>query len=296
MRWLVPFVATVAVIGGGLGVGALAAAADPSLPQRSAAELLVDLQTARLDGLSGTVVQRADLGLPALPNVGGQGSADLTSLIAGTHTLRVWYSGPDKARVALLGALGESDVITNGKDLWIWSSKENKASHRTLTADEAKGSVPAPDATGMSMTPQQLANLALAAIDPSTEVSTDGSAKVAGRDAYELVLAPRDTASLVGSVRLAIDAIEHVPLRVQVYARGSGAPTVEVAFTQVSFARPDDQQFTFNPPPGAKVEESTDTPRRRPGRTAKAVRPRTVRPRTVRPRTVRVTRWRAGQP
>ncbi|MDT5025912.1 MAG: hypothetical protein QOE61_2338, partial [Micromonosporaceae bacterium] len=89
LRWLVPAAAAVAVIGGGLGVGAIAAAADPSLPQRSAAELLVDLQTARLDGLSGTVVQRADLGLPALPSVGGQGSADLTSLIAGTHTLRV---------------------------------------------------------------------------------------------------------------------------------------------------------------------------------------------------------------
>src|ERR1700730_1142010 len=117
--WLVPAAAAVAVIGGGVAVGALAAAADPSLPPRSAAELLVDLQTARLDGLSGTVVQRAARGLPALPSLGGgQGSSDLTSLVAGTHTLRVWYSGPSKARVALLGTLGESDVITNGTDLW----------------------------------------------------------------------------------------------------------------------------------------------------------------------------------
>jgi outer membrane lipoprotein-sorting protein len=259
LRWLVPAAATVAVIGGALGVGAIAAAADPSLPQRSAAQLLVDLQTARLDGLSGTVVQRADLGLPALPNVGGQGSADLTSLIAGTHTLRVWYSGPDKARVALLGALGESDVITNGKDLWTWSSKENKASHRTLPADEARGTKPTPAPTAMNMTPQQLANLALAAIDPSTKVTTNGSAKIAGRDAYELVLTPRDAGSLVGSVRLAVDATQHVPLRVQVYARSSAAPAIEVAFTQVTFARPDDQQFTFNPPPGAQVDEATST-------------------------------------
>lgn len=267
LRWLAPVATTLAVIGGGLGIGALAAAADPSLPPRSAAELLVDLQTARLDGMSGTIVQRADLGLPALPNLGGQGSSELTSLVAGTHTLRVWYSGPNKARVALLGTLGESDVITNGTDVWIWSSKENKAIHRTLSngdqaAEGGKPGMPLPlpsrgPAATLGMTPEQVAKLALAAIEPSTEVSTDGSATVAGRDAYELVLAPRDPAALVASVRLAIDATEHVPLRVQVYARGFDSPAVDIAFTQVSFARPDDQQFTFSPPPGATVEEDT---------------------------------------
>lgn len=261
LRWLAPAGAALAVIGGGLAIGALAAAADPALPQRTAAELLVDLQTARLDSLSGTVVQRADLGLPALPNIGGQGSSDLTSLVSGTHTLRVWYAGPDKARVALLGTLGETDVITNGTDLWVWSSAENTATHRTVKTDAAeKSTVPKPEMSAAGMTPQQIATLALAAIDPTTAVSTDGSAKIAGRDAYELVLTPRDPATRIGSVRLAIDATEHVPLRVQIYARGSDTAAIEVAFTQVSFARPEDQQFTFNPPPGAKVVQETDTP------------------------------------
>jgi len=258
LRWLVPASAALAVIGGGAAIGALTAAADPSLPPRSAAQLLVDVQTARLDGLSGTVVQKADLGLPALPNVGGQGSSDLTSLVSGTHTLRVWYSGPDKARVALLGTLGETDVITNGRDLWIWSSRENTATHRTLPADDAAKATPTPSAG--ALTPELLANAVLAAIEPTTAVTTDGSATVAGRDAYELILAPRDTTSLVGSVRLAIDATEHVPLRVQVYARDGGDPAIEVAFTQVSFARPNPEQFVFNPPPGATVvEEGTGT-------------------------------------
>ena len=39
----------------------------------------------------------------------------------------------------------------------------------------------------------------------------------------------------------------------------SDEAAIQVEFTQVSFARPDDQQFAFNPPPGAKVEESTET-------------------------------------
>ena len=42
------------------------------------------------------------------------------------------------------------------------------------------------------MTPQQAADAALSAIAPTTKVSTDGTAVVAGRNAYELVLQPKD--------------------------------------------------------------------------------------------------------
>jgi outer membrane lipoprotein-sorting protein len=261
LRWLVPASAAVAVLGGGLAIGAITAAADPSLPTRSAAELLTDLQGARLDGLSGTVVARADLGLPAIAIPGN--SAELGSLVSGTHTLRVWYSGPDHARVALLGTLGETDVITNGTDLWVWSSKENKASHTTLPEKPA-APTPVPSASAFAMTPDALAKAALAMLGPSTEVTTDGSASVAGRDAYELKLAPRDPASLIGSIKVDIDAVEHVPLRVVIEARGSDSPAIDVGFTQVNFARPDPAEFTFNPPPGATVEEgqpkATDDP------------------------------------
>jgi outer membrane lipoprotein-sorting protein len=257
-RWLVPASAALAVIGGGVAIGAITNAADPSLPPKSAVELLVDLQTARVDGMSGTVVARADLGLPPLP-VGGPGSADLTSLIAGTHTLRVWYSGPDQARVALLGTLGETDVITNGSEVWTWSSKDNTATHRKLPATGDRPTpFPIPSAGASGLAPDGLAKMVLAALEPSTEVTTNGSASVAGRDAYELVLRPKDPASLIGSVEIAIDATEHVPLRLAVTARAGGNPAIEAAFTQISFDRPDASQFTFNPPPGATVVEADE--------------------------------------
>ena len=174
-RWLVPAAVAVAVLGGSAAIRLVAAsAADPDLPPRSAAQLLVDLQTARLDGLSGTVVARADLGLPALPAITGRGGrADLTSLLSGTHTLRVWYAGPSSARVALLSPLGESDVITNGRDVWVWSSRENTATHRTLPAHEEANAPLDPGA--LPFTPQQAADAALAAIDPSTVVTRHGS-------------------------------------------------------------------------------------------------------------------------
>lgn len=261
LRWLVPVGAAVVLVGGGAAARTLSAEAAPELPARSAAQLLVDLQTARLDGLSGTVVQRADLGLPALPASLGQGSTNALSLLSGKHTLRVWYSGPDKMRVALLGTDGETDFIRNGRDAWVWNSKTNTASHESLPAGTPDS---VPDALPQS--PQQAADLALRAIDPSTEVTVGRNARVADRTAYELVLQPRDKGSLLGQIRLAIDSKEHVPLRVQVYPRDSQDIAFEVKFTQVSFARPDDGQFKFTPPPGVRIEEKSagDAPSRTP--------------------------------
>lgn len=250
LRWVVP----AGVVGLAVAVTSstmLVANASPSLPQRTAAQLLVDVQNAEVDGFSGTVVQKADLGLPALPSIGGQGSSELSSLVSGAHTLRVWYAGVDKARVALLGTLGESDVVRNGRDVWVWSSQERSANHYRLPEGELDGRRPAE----MPNTPQEAAEKALAAIDPSTRVSTDGTATVAGRSAYELVLSPRDEASKVREVRLAIDSATKIPLRVRVLARGAQTPAVEIGFTQFSLATPGAEHFRFTPPPGTKVTE-----------------------------------------
>jgi outer membrane lipoprotein-sorting protein len=262
LRWLVPATVAAAVIGGGAAVRALQAAAAPTPPPRSAAELLADIGSARLDAMSGTVVETADLGLPNLPMLSGLPGGDLTALLSGTHTVRLWYSGPDSARIALLSTLGEYDLITNGHDLWTWSSSANTATHRTLSSAPGKQlTSPHPSLPGLaSLTPQQLAAAALKAVDPSTLVTTGGPTTVAGRTAYELVLAPRDAASLIAQVRIAIDAEHHVPLRLQVLAHGSTKPSLEVAFTQISFTRPGNEHFQFTPPPGAVVTEAKTDP------------------------------------
>ncbi len=257
LRWLVPSAAAVVVIGGGAAAGTIVASAEPSLPERTAAQLLVDIANAKVDGLSGTVVQSADLGLPAIAGVtGGQGDADLTRLVAGSNTARVWYAGQDQVRLALKGTLGETDVIRNGPDVWMWSSRTADATHFTIPADAAAKKAPTTLPSGIPATPQEAADAALAAIDPTTVVSTNGAAEVAGRDAYELVLSPKDTASLVGQVRLAIDAEKHIPLRVDVYAKDATNPAFRVAFQQISFTVPSAEQFAFNPPPGTKVNEA----------------------------------------
>ncbi|NJC72703.1 hypothetical protein HC031_23720 [Planosporangium thailandense] len=255
LRWGAPVAVLVAVVGGGAAARTLTASADPSLPPRTVGQLLSDLRNARLDGGSGTVVQRADLGLPAIPGTDGQGSSNLQALGSGSHTLRVWYAGPDHARVALLGTLGESDVVRSGRDVWVWDSQHNAASHAVLPTDESPASHPEAAPSPLAGTPQEAARAALAAIDPTTIVTAGSATRVAGRPVYELVLTPRDSGSLVGRVTLAVDAERHVPLRVRVYPAGSNSAAFETAFTQVSFARPDDAQFRFAPPPGIVVKE-----------------------------------------
>jgi len=269
LRWTVPAVTAVALVGGGSAIEGLRAVADDGLQARTAAQLLVDVQQARLDGLSGTVVQKSDLGLPDLPIAGasgGTGSSALTSLVSGTHTMRIWFAGPDKARMALLGTLGESDVIRDGQDVWVWASQDKTAKHYVLPTQDAAGkNATAPDQsatptpTDLPTSPQDAAEKALAAITPSTEVTTSGTATVAGRSAYELVLKPKEATSLVAQVQVAIDGTEHVPLRVQVFAKSVAAPVFEVAFSAVDFTRPDAAQFTFNPPPGTTVTEGRTT-------------------------------------
>jgi outer membrane lipoprotein-sorting protein len=255
VRWLVPVVAAVVLAAGGSTVGVLTAAARGGLPQRSPAQLLADVQKAQLDGLSGTIVQDADLGLPSLPGVGGAGSSDMTSLISGSHTLRLWYAGPNKVRLALLGSLGESDLVRNGTDFWTWSSKDKTATHREVSL--TKEDTPQKLADTSPTTPQEAADAALAAISPTTKVSTDGTATVAGRSAYELVLQPKDVGSLVESVRIAIDGKTHVPTRVQVFAKNSQNPSFEVGFTSFDPTTPSSSAFGFNPPPGTKVTEGS---------------------------------------
>lgn len=256
LRWLAP-VAVLALVGG-TGLVAATANAGDKLPDRSAEQLLVDLQDVNLTGMSGTVVQQANLGIPAIPGTGDAG--DLTSMLSGTHSLMVWYADPGKARVALKsGSYSESDVITNGTDVWTWSSRDQEATHRTLSARERRGSGTPEAPAGAPKTPQEAAQWVLGALGSSTEVTTASDVEVAGEQAYELVLRPKTDDSLLTEVTIAIDGDTHVPLRVQAYA--GDTLVFEVEYQSVSFATPDDGVFEFNPPADTTVKEAAPSDR-----------------------------------
>jgi len=252
LRWAVPAGVAAAVAAASLTSSVVtSAAAEPTLPARTAAQLLASLEQINPAGFSGTIVETAKLGLPSLPDIATPaGGADLSlaNLVTGAHTLRVWYGGQEQQRLALLGQLSETDVIHNGKDLWSYSSTTREVTHTTLTPHE-NSTLHDRDIAGM--TPQAAAEAAVKAIDPTTTVGVDTTARVAGRAAYQLVLSPKDTRSLIGSVRIAIDSQTSVPLRVQVFARGATSPAIQVGFTDVSFTSPDPSVFQFVQPAGS---------------------------------------------
>jgi outer membrane lipoprotein-sorting protein len=252
-RWAVP--AAIVAAAGGLLAGSLmsGAAAAPRLPARSAGQLLAAVNgTAQPPPLSGTITETASLGLPALPaGVAALGSAapvSAASLLAGSHTVQIWYAGPEHYRLAVPQSMSEDDLIRSGTSAWLWDSAANTVTHLSLPA-----TAPTPALPPVPLTPQQAARRALAAAGPATTVRVGPTVTVAGQAAYQLVLAPRSHSSLIGQVRIAIDSRRHVPLRVQVFARGAASPAAEVGFTAISFTRPPAADYAFTPPAGATV-------------------------------------------
>jgi outer membrane lipoprotein-sorting protein len=248
-RWAVP--AGVLVITGGVMAGSLisVAQAAPGLPARTPAQLLAEVADSTTPPLTGTVVETASFGLPALPATANPTS--LSSLLTGSHTVRVWYSSPGHFRLAVPESLSESDVIRDGSTAWLWQSTLNKVTKFTLPAHSAaQQTVPK-----QPLTPQQAAQQVLAAVGPTTTVSVASNVTVAGQAAYALVLAPKDARSLIGQVQIDIDGRNSVPLRLQVFARGASSPAFQVGYTAIQFVTPAPADLSFTPPPGSTVTQ-----------------------------------------
>lgn len=282
-RYAVPAaVAGVAALTIGL-VPALASSGSPDLPDITAEQLIAKMADSDTQRLSGTVKISTDLGLPALPGAasggafggggpaheGGDGrggdeggsaadpQAKLMELASGTHTLRVAADGPEKQRVSIVGDAAEYSLIHNGDDVWGYDSGSDSAYHATAPEHAAEDGGPKGPA---DITPQEFAEQALKAVGDSTAVTVDGTAKVAGRDAYQLVIEPKAQESTVGSVRIAVDADNGVPLKFTLTPKSGGAAAIDAGFTSVDFGEPDPELFEFTPPKGTDVTEQQDLP------------------------------------
>lgn len=245
---------TAAVTGTTLGVAGLAwlampATADevPTLPPVSAEQLVQSVLSTRTPALDGTVQVINNLGLPMseLPN---GASLNLDSA-------HVYNDGNGDAKLSLEQGAAETTVVRNGSTVWTYHSKDNTAIKSTAPANPRK--------TYATADPATMAAQLVAKIRQSSTVNVDGTARVAGRPAYELVLTPKPTErTLLREIRIDIDAEKRVPLQLSVMSNGSTQPALQIGFTDIQFRPQPASEFQFTPPQGAKV---TEKPARKPG-------------------------------
>lgn len=292
VRYAVPIaVAGVAAATIGL-VPALADSGNPDLPKITAEQLLTKIASSDTQALSGTVTIDTDLGIPAFaagavggggPFAGGTGSrggegskdgssadpkAQLGQLLAGSHTLHVAADGPDRQKISVLEDAAEYSVIRNGDQVWAYDSRANAVYHSTARKDasgtagkDARGRAELPG--GFPTTPQAAAQQVLKAADGTTSITVDGTAKVAGRSTYQLLVTPKDGDSTVGSVRIAVDSATGVPLTFTLTPKSDGKAAVRIGFTRVDFGKPSAATFHFTAPKGAKVTEDDSAAHRK---------------------------------
>lgn len=256
-------------------IPAIAAAGTPDLPQISAQKLLAKVAAAHPQQMSGTLTVDNDLGLPQLPAslaggdllgglAGGKGKQQagvspqqlLMQLASGEHTVRIAHDGDQRQSVALDEKTGDYRIVHNGKQLWLYDGSSRTALHTTEPAGAAAPKAPTDGgaAKALGTTPAQFAQQALAAAKSTTKVSVGEAESIAGRDAYQLVLTPKNAPyATVGSIRIGVDAKTGTPLKFTVNPKGGGKALVDVAFSKVDFTKPAASAFAFKAPRGTKI-------------------------------------------
>ncbi|KOV76699.1 sigma-E factor regulatory protein RseB domain-containing protein [Nocardia sp. NRRL S-836] len=235
--------ATVVTGAAGLSLLAMPAGAGqpPTLPSITPEALVEQVLTTKPTAFGGTVQVENKLGLPAI--------AEIPQLADGNHTARIWTDGNEKFRLALPTGQSEQTIVNDGATTWSWSSQTNEVTKAEHRADAEKA-----PAEAKAVDPATAAREIVNRTKESSDLSVDGTARVADRAAYELVLTPKPTEkTLVREVRIAVDSETKMPLRVAVHTNGASSPAAQVGFTQLTVGPQDAKLFEFTPAAGAKV-------------------------------------------
>lgn len=284
-RWIPALVAP-AVVGAVSAFPMQASAVD--LPDLSPTELMVMMQGAKPVEFTGVVLKTTNLGLPALelssmlseeevermrektpeefadfvPEVvASEGLAQAMELITGEHRVRI-FVGETGMRAQILDRMSQRDLIVNQEAVWTYDSREQVATYASIDQSMVEqGKISAMQQMekyaaeiGIDITnPQAVADYVMSQIGDSSEVTVGVDHYKAGRTAYELIVKPNSSVSLVDSVVLSIDSETAVPLAATVYSVEQTEPAIQVGFESISFADQDENLFTFTAPAGTEV-------------------------------------------
>jgi outer membrane lipoprotein-sorting protein len=168
-------------------------------------------------------------------------------------TGRLWLT-EDHMRLELQSDNGDAQVLVNGRSFWISDPNAHTLYKGTLPADTSKSSDKQSAGIPTVAQIQQRLTKLVSQVDVSGAQPTD----VAGRAAYRVVVSPKHDGGLLGSARLAWDALAGTPLEIGIYAKGNSTPVIDLKATNISYGSVPASNFAVTPPAGEKVVQVSD--------------------------------------
>jgi outer membrane lipoprotein-sorting protein len=169
-------------------------------------------------------------------------------------TGRLWLT-KDHMRLELQSDNGDAQVLANGRSFWISDPNAHTLYKGTLPADTSKSSDKKSAGIPTVAEIQQRLTKLVSQVDVSGAQPTD----VAGRAAYRVVVSPKHDGGLLGSARLAWDALAGTPLEIGIYAKNNSTPVIDLKATHISYGSVPASNFAITPPAGEKVVQVSDT-------------------------------------
>jgi hypothetical protein len=241
------FVVTAVVVlaAGGAAIAVAAGGGGPTPPAKPLDQAIHDALAATP---AGGVTARVTFTNKLFPSgsLVGQAASALMSGASG----RLWLTNDGRGRVELQSDAGDVQITWDTKQISIYDASSNTVYRADLPAG----------ADAASAGPDTNAPPALAEIDSFLKtlgsrwaISGAQPTDVAGRPAYSVSVAPKHDGGLLGSLELAWDAVQGVPLRIGVYAQDGTQPVLELAVTDIAYGAVPSSDVDVPPPAGANV-------------------------------------------
>jgi outer membrane lipoprotein-sorting protein len=234
---------TVAVIAAGTTIAIAAAGNGPVPPAKPLARAIHDaLAAPKVQGISADIHFSNHL----ITSSEIQGSDPLLTGASG----RVWLSNDHRLRLELQGDNGDANLVVNETSWWAYVPSTNTVYEGKVPAAASKSAHR--ERQDRIPTVAQIQS-ELQHLTQHLGISGAAPTNVAGQPTYTVTVTPKPATGLLGSVQLAWDALEGVPLRFAVYARGDSTPVLELAATGITYGPVSSDVFSISPPAGAKV-------------------------------------------
>jgi outer membrane lipoprotein-sorting protein len=164
---------------------------------------------------------------------------------------RLWLS-KGHFRIELQSGRGDAQVVADDKRFWVY----DPGAHTVYRGDLPK-ELAADNATNDTRDVPSLDQVKkfISRLMEHASVSGATPGNVGGQRAYTVRVSPKENGGLVGGADLAWDALNGVPLRIAVFAKGGSSPVLELTASNVSYGPVDTANFDVSPPPDAKVVE-----------------------------------------